>query len=64
MKEKLKLIKDRIHRAVSGDTGAGALEAVVIIAIIVVVTYFLVRWLGSVIDLQKAQSEQSVHTGW
>lgn len=64
MKEIVRKLNKRIDAAVGNENGAGALEAIIIIAVMIALGYLLLRWLGAIIDFSNAATKQSIHTGW
>lgn len=58
------MLLKRFNTAINNETAAGVLEAVVLIAIFVVISYYLMQFLGSVLDFGKTRTAYSSTTGW
>ena len=57
-------IKDRFNIAFKNETGAGILEAVVLIAVFMVISYYLMNFLGQILEFGKTRTGYSTTTGW
>ena len=54
----------RIRYVLNNENGAGSLEAVVLIAVFVVIASFLMAFLDQVLEFSKTRSGYSTTTGW
>jgi len=57
-------LKERIKNSINNEKGAGNLEAVVLLAVVVVLCSVLLVWLSGVLDFGRTRNKYSVSTGW
>lgn len=60
----MKDLKNRIRYVITGEAGLASLEIAVIIVAVCLITFRLLVFFNSLVELQTARNEYTASTGW